>query len=741
MPTPIRYSIVVTLLICCFFTYSQKGDDTIKNSQVKDSIANYLTKASRSIEQAQLGQALSNAVSAKELALQNQNMKYRASTNMVLAKLYRELGDLKKAEEQILSAIDIQSKDNNESGLACSYTIYGSIATKLQDYKTANLVLEKALVLSKKNDIKNQIGPVKLNLGLLALENNQAEKAINHFDSGLPYINDHNQHYFKAKLYVNKAKAQLALNEKEEALKTTNLAMQISKNKGYSEIRSTCFELYSQIYEKKKDYLTSLENLKTHQRIKDSLFNTNKEIIAQEAGAKLNLNENNVLIEELTEENIQQQKSLKLGRLTTILSIALITILSLLTLSLYKNNNLRARANELLQNKNTELILAKENAERASAAKVQFLSTITHELRTPLYAVTGLTHLLLEESPTPNQKEHLNSLKFSGEYLLSLINNILDLNKLEANKVEIENTSFNLKKRINDVLIALGKSAKDRKNKLHYEFDDSIPLKLKGDPLKVSQILINLIGNSIKFTQNGDIWIRVKHIRQTDNIVFLNFEIEDNGVGISEKKQLSIFENFTQGSVQINRKFGGTGLGLSIVKNLLSLMDSEIKLKSELGKGSMFVFDLKFEIFEDKSKDYIEEAKKIDYSAMIEKHILIVEDNKINQLITRKILEKNKIICDVADNGDIAVNKAKESSFDLILMDIHMPGISGIEATKQIREFDKEIPIIALTAVTLDDNLDEFYDSGFNDIIPKPYKTEEFFTKLHKALTKKQTTT
>ncbi|MEW7292510.1 tetratricopeptide repeat-containing hybrid sensor histidine kinase/response regulator [Aquimarina sp. 2304DJ70-9] len=741
MPTPIRYSIVVTLLICCFFTYSQEGNNTIKSSQVKDSIANYLTKASGSIEQAQLGQALSNAVLAKELALQNQDMKYRASTNMVLAKLYRELGDLKKAEEQILSAIEIQSKDNNENGLACAYTIYGSIATKLQDYETASLVLEKALVLSKKNSIKNQIGPVKLNLGLLALENNQAEKAINHFDSSLPYINDHDQHYFKAKVYVNKAKAQLSLDQAEEALKTTNLAMQISKNKGYSEIRSVCFELYSQIYEKKKEYLTSLDNLKAHQRIKDSLFNINKEIIAQEAGAKLNLNENNVLIEELTEENIQQQKSLKLGRLTTILSIALITILSLLTLSLYKNNNLRARANELLQNKNTELILAKENAERASEAKVQFLSTITHELRTPLYAVTGLTHLLLEESPTPNQKEHLNSLKFSGEYLLSLINNILDLNKLEANKVEIENTSFNLKKRINDVLIALGKSAKDRKNRLHYEFDDSIPLKLKGDPLKVSQILINLIGNSIKFTQDGDIWIRVKYTQQIDNKVFLSFEIEDNGVGISEKKQQSIFENFTQGSVQINRKFGGTGLGLSIVKNLLSLMDSEINLESELGKGSKFIFDLKFEIFEDKSTDYIEAAKKIDYSAMIEKHILIVEDNKINQLITRKILEKNKIICDVADNGDIAVNKAKENSFDLILMDIHMPGISGIEATKQIREFDKEIPIIALTAVTLDDNLDEFYDSGFNDIIPKPYKTEEFFTKLHKALVKKQTTT
>jgi len=169
-------------------------------------------------------------------------------------------------------------------------------------------------------------------------------------------------------------------------------------------------------------------------------------------------------------------------------------------------------------------------------------------------------------------------------------------------------------------------------------------------------------------------------------------------------------------------------------------MDSEIKLESELGQGSRFHFDLKFEVFEDVVSNYQEEAKKIDYSVMVDKRVLVVEDNKINQLITRKILEKNKMICDVADNGDIAVNKVKNSEFDLVLMDIHMPGISGIEATKLIREFNTEIPIVALTAVTLDDNLDEFYNNGFNDIIPKPYKTEEFFTKLHKALSKKQTT-
>ncbi len=739
MPAQIKHFIIITLLSCNFLVFSQTENVT-HNTSVKDSIETYLTNASNAINIPQLEKALYNITMANELALKHNNKTYRAKTNRVLAELYFMLGDFISAEERIINAIKIQRKENDQIALANSYNIYGAIKTKLKDFNTAKKHLGQAFSLITDNNLKKLEGPLKLNLGLLALAMDQPNIAIKHFNSGLPSINSQDQFYYKAKLYTNKARAQMDLNLLDESIGTNDLAMQIGKQMRYLEIQSEGYELYSQIYESKKDYQNSLKNLRIHQQFNDSLFNISQEIIAQDARAKLNMDEDKVIIEELTEENKQQQKSLKLGRLTTILSIALITILSLLTLSLYKNNNLRARANELLQNKNTELILAKENAERASEAKVQFLSTITHELRTPLYAVTGLTHLLLEESPTPNQKEHLNSLKFSGEYLLSLINNILDLNKLEAKKVEIENTSFNLQKRINDVLIALGKSANDRNNKLHYTFDKTIPPKLKGDPLKISQILINLIGNSIKFTQNGDIWINVKMINHIDNKVFLNFEIKDNGVGISDKKQQSIFENFTQGSVQINRKFGGTGLGLSIVKNLLSLMDSEIKLESQLGLGSKFHFDLRFEVFKDPSTNYQEEAKLIDYEIMVDKRVLVVEDNKINQLITRKILEKNKMICDVADNGDIAVNKAKNDTFDLILMDIHMPGISGIEATRQIRQFNTEIPIVALTAVTLDDNLDEFYNNGFNDIIPKPYKTEEFFTKLHKAFFKKETT-
>ncbi|MBV1923841.1 MAG: response regulator [Flavobacteriaceae bacterium] len=476
--------------------------------------------------------------------------------------------------------------------------------------------------------------------------------------------------------------------------------------------------------------------LKLFTKKNDSLHHIYLSTISKSVEEESKVGDLNEIIANQQDDIEKQQKSINLGKTTTGLSIALIIILSLLALSLFKNNNLRAKANDLLKDRTVELTLSKEKAERASLAKAQFLSTITHELRTPLYAVTGLTHLLLEEDPKPTQKEHLNSLKFSGEYLLSLINNILDLNKLEANKVEVEKTGFSLKKRINDVLVALNRTAEDRKNTLQLEYDDTIPEKLVGDPLKLSQILINLIGNSVKFTQNGAVNVRVQKLEQNSKNVKLHIEIEDNGVGISKKKQKSIFETFSQGSLQINRKFGGSGLGLSIVKNLLELMNSKIHLESQLGQGSKFWFDISLDVSEVQDEDSNPKniIYDIDYVALENVSILVVEDNKINQMITKKILEKNKMKCQVADNGMDAIKLVKENNFEVILMDIHMPGISGIEATQRIREFNKQIPIIALTAVTIDENLDDFYKAGFNEIIPKPFKPEDFFEKIYRTL-------
>jgi len=708
-------------------------------SEINDKIQQLLNQAEISVNVLNFEDALGQLNKALELSKQINDQKSIALSSGVLAQLFYVRHDYDRAVTELQRAIAIQREINDEAGLAYSYLNYAKLFNAKEDFSRAINYLNLAQDFYEKENNLEFLGIVELNRAIVYLHANnkpmQIDKALLHLDNAENYLMSSKNLYEKSRLHYYRSRAYIWKNNliagEAEAQKSLTLAR--DNNFGSMIIYTT--KLLSQIYQSQGDYENSLNYLQASDKIRDSIFNINREALALDANTRYGVDAMRTNLKELTRQNAEQEKSLKVNKLTTILSVALITILSLLTLSLYKNNNLRARANDLLQKKNDELTIAKENAEKASLAKAQFLSTITHELRTPLYAVTGLTHLLLEESPTENQKEHLNSLKFSGEYLLSLINNILDLNKLEARKVEILETSFNLEKRISDVLIALKNSADDKNTKLHFNFDPEIPKKLKGDPLKISQILINLIGNSIKFTENGDIWINVNRVNQVGQQLFLHFEIKDNGEGITKEKQSAIFENFTQGSMQINRKFGGTGLGLSIVKNLLNLMNSEIHLDSELGKGSTFSFDLKFEAFETAGASSTPAAvAALSNETMRNKKILIVEDNKINQMITRKILEKHHVICDVADNGTIAIEKVKNNAFDLILMDIHMPGISGIEATIEIRKFDDQIPIVALTAVTLDENLDEFYLNGFTDIIPKPYKTEEFFHKLNTHL-------
>ena len=277
---------------------------------------------------------------------------------------------------------------------------------------------------------------------------------------------------------------------------------------------------------------------------------------------------------------------------------------------------------------------------------------------------------------------------------------------------------------------------------MHYEYEKDLPLTFEADQLKISQILINLIGNAIKFTKDGDIWVRVSKIHQSGNDYNIRFEIEDNGIGITKEKQEHMFDSFSQGSIQINRKYGGTGLGLSIVKGLIEILNGKIYLKSELGKGSTFFFEIPLtyaeEIAKVKANDYSKDINELDLTNI---KILIVEDNKINQMITKKILNKMNLKCDIVDNGEEAVSKIKENNYDVVLMDIHMPGISGIEATKIIRTFDKDLSIFALTAVTLEDKMHEFEEAGFDDIISKPFKQDDFEKKLYNALIKNQNST
>ena len=656
------------------------------------------------------------------------------------AQLHYYLESYDKAAKLNSVAISNLKSSQNSEKLASALSLQGFITTKLSQFSASENYFKQAGALYSNNERGKS--SILLGRGILELEKENPKIALNFLNAGLTKFREFDMPYQLASGLLYKANALLVLEDDtaktylRQAQKALADAMLIIENKNFKKLNIDSYQINATIALKEGENLKAQNILEEYTSKMAALKTKNSSLVAAIYIPQPNVVEIQEQINPIIEEPSDQEKSESFNVITNGLSIAIIAILSLLTLSLYKNNNLRAKANTLLQDKNTELLLAKEKAEKASLAKAQFLSTITHELRTPLYAVTGLTHLLMEENPKEHQREHLESLKFSGEFLLSLINNILDLNKLEAKKVEIEKISFHLKKRINDVLIALKKSANDKQTTLRVDYDDSIPESLSGDPVKLSQVLINLIGNSVKFTQNGEVVIRVRKIDQYNNSIKLNFEIQDNGVGISKKKQKSIFETFSQGSLQINRKFGGTGLGLSIVKNLLELMNSKIQLESKLGEGSKFWFNLDLDISDEKVSQQTKTDKKkvIDLQYLVGKNVLVVEDNKINQMITKKILEKNKMVCQVADNGTDAVALVNENDFDIVLMDIHMPGISGIEATQKIRGFNKELPVIALTAVTIDENLDEFFRVGFNEIIPKPFKPEEFLEKIHDTL-------
>lgn len=330
------------------------------------------------------------------------------------------------------------------------------------------------------------------------------------------------------------------------------------------------------------------------------------------------------------------------------------------------------------------MIEAKENAEQASRLKTQFVATISHELRTPLYGVVGMTNIILDEHQELKNSPHLNSLKFSARYLLSLVNDLLQINKIEENKVVLEKMVFNLQDEFHTIIDSLEFISVKNKNKVIKRFDESIPELLVGDKLRLSQIFINLISNALKFTYNGEVTIVAKKVKIEDSKCFIHFEVKDTGVGIAKEDQEKIFEKF----IQIERKEGdyqGTGLGLSIVKRLTELFDSEIHVESEEGKGTTFSFEVAF-LVDEKSKNEIIHNIDVDLTTVKTQRILVVEDNKINQVVTNKILEKNNFVCEMVEDGYAAINLLETNRYDLILMDINMPVINGFETTKLIRK-------------------------------------------------------
>ncbi|RKR81919.1 phospho-acceptor domain-containing protein [Mucilaginibacter gracilis] len=383
----------------------------------------------------------------------------------------------------------------------------------------------------------------------------------------------------------------------------------------------------------------------------------------------------------------------------------------------------------------TQLILSKEIAEKAALTKSQFLSTMSHEIRTPMNAVIGFTHLLLQLEPRPDQMEYLKLLKFSAENLLVLINDILDFSKIEAGKVEFEDADFSIRELVSNIRLALLQKANEKDIQLKLLIDDDMPGAVKGDPVRLGQILTNLISNAIKFTKIGRVTILASFNKKTATETIIDFEISDTGIGIPADKLEHIFDSFTQAAADTTRKYGGTGLGLTITKKLLELMGSEIKVKSEVGVGSTFYFSIKLKNSNVQFVNDIKSPLQIETKSLKGVKLLIAEDNQINVILAKQYMKLWDVECDVAENGEIALTLVQTNNYDMVLMDLQMPELDGYQTTVAIRNLPdekfKNLPIIALTASAMLDIKDQAFVVGMNDYLSKPFNPDELYKKIH----------
>lgn len=381
------------------------------------------------------------------------------------------------------------------------------------------------------------------------------------------------------------------------------------------------------------------------------------------------------------------------------------------------------------------LVTAREKAEEAAQSKQLFMSTMSHEIRTPLNEVIGITNLLLQGQPREDQMDYIKTLRFSGNHLLTLVNDVLDYNKMESGKIVFEQVQFNL----NDFMEEIMRSYSFRSKAKNLEFvikkGSSLPEEVIGDQIRLNQILSNLLSNALKFTHEGGITITLRELEREGKNVKLEFSVKDTGIGIPKEKHESIFESFTQASSDTTRYFGGTGLGLAIANKLVKLQGGNIKLDSEPDKGSTFTFDIVFGLSDKADHEKVTEIKE-SFAGLEGKRILVAEDNKVNFFVANKFLTGWGAVVTLAENGKVALELLDKEEFDLILMDLHMPVMDGIEATRIIRQSEnpaiRDIPIVALTAAIMSETHDKIDEVKINDYILKPFKPHDLFERIRK---------
>lgn len=682
----------------------------IDSSSINYSMGNYV-------------KSLSNNIAIVENAEKINDFNYLQKGYRYLGYDYLVLEDLDLARVNFEKAQQYAQLIKNDTLVAETFMDLANLfSSNPSDYEKAIRYHDKSIELFKKTKDSINLGKAYYNTIITLYTNEKYSAALPYLQEATKLIGidianfknklyNHWAEYFIQKRNYNKVDFYLkeVLKDTLKSLTSTDLADTYEK---------LSFNLYNQkLYKEAYEARTIFETYEAKTR--GDIQNAS----SQKTSASFQIDEYKKNIERTELQNqLQREIMANKQRLNNFL-IALVIACVLLLILFYTSYKNRKEFIRKLTLKNREYLRAKEKSEELSKSKSAFFSTVSHELRTPLYGVIGLSTLLLDSPELKSHEQDIKSLKFSADYLLALINDVLQISKIDSKVLEENDENFHIRDFIKNIVSSFEYMRLQNKNTININIHSRVPMVVRGDATRLSQILMNLIGNALKFTDNGTISITIEVDNLSEKTTSLKFSIADTGIGIPESKLSGIFDEFSQVSSK-HYTYQGTGLGLPIVKKMLELSNSKINVESEIGIGSEFFFTLEFDNAVAESR--AEPTLSIDENALKNKRILIVDDNRINQIVTTKILQKSEVLCEVANNGEEAVIAATEEKFDLILMDINMPVMNGMQATEKIREFDKQIPILALTAVEVKEMRTEIYNSGMTDIIVKPYDISKF---------------
>ena len=657
--------------------------------------------------------------------IDDRNAIFRVSS--LMGNAFLQLYDTVQAKRIFFSTIHEAERLNDTTrSLTTARIDLGNLYALQEKNDLAILKYKEAIPLAEKLNDSTHLFILNYNIAELSLDMKKLEASEYHVAKTVEYVKSVKSEAYHAVAKLVTGRLFRLKNDPEGALPHLEESILLAEKSGYTEALIEAYQVAAEVQIDLGNFESATNYLLEADEIKSEKYKADKIQSIETVTAKFKLDQYK---QDLTAQALQNKIDLhETKRETTSLWIKIASgILFVFSIVLFISYIKRKKLLKDLLKKNKQYLEAKDESEAQAEAKNRLFSNITHELRTPLYGIIGISSLLLDDKKMEHQVKNLNSLKFSADFLLSLINNVLQFTRMDTQGTQIlRQAEFDLRDLINSVVESSKFLNTSKPNDYRVKIDDAVPNLLLGDDIKLSQILMNLVSNASKFTHHGTINIQVERKVDEGDRICLKFSIRDTGIGISKKRQEHLFDEFSDtGS---NYEHQGTGLGLPIVKKLLNLFGSELRLHSEPGKGTDISFTLYFNETEVGQLDG--SSLEVAPTSFAGKNILVVDDNKINQLVTKKTLEKHHASVLVAGNGRQAIDLVKTEKLDLILMDINMPEMNGFEATEIIRSLGQKTPVLALTAVEEEKVLIKNTNDLFNDFIIKPYKNEEFLLKI-----------